>query len=389
MTISEKEITNLNARTNQLVLDTLTKQLNTSAENAVIGGCNFYIKRRERFCKRKKTVGSEFCSMHRAKDMPITLVHADSSSATLTGTRYTPSVLNAVTIDGRKSNINRPLKRMLNPFVIRNSIAINLDDLYKDPLRPFVLDIGSAKGNYLKFLRLKNHKNIKNQPWNNQMFNFLGIELFKPLVDQSNLIKYDDLHYIHGNILNCLEDLKLKNLQIVTILFPDPWACGTKNTKNKKKRLMSEEFAVRLGKVMKPGGMVYFASDWHELALDIRQCLLGSGMFSIPTLEASDNLNNDNSFDNILNKKSGEAVNSICCDYPYIPTITASELSSQVPNDANQLIDIQKSFEKPVQNSNELWLNGIPFQGGMTERDLVCETQWRSVYRLILTRNCQ
>ena len=127
---------------------------------------------------------------------------------------------------------------------------------------------------------------------------------------------------------------------------------------------MSSEFALRLANCIHVGGQLYFASDWHELALDIRTKLLATGLFSIPPLSSD-----------------------------LSPTKTAHDLRSLQPvpvekrSDA-RLIDVAQEYEKPIlETSQEKWLDFIPWGGIKTERDLVCETQWRIVYRLVLERN--
>jgi tRNA G46 methylase TrmB len=110
------------------------------------------------------------------------------------------------------------------------------------------------------------------------------------------------------------------------------------------------------------GGSIYFASDWHELALDIRGCLMGTNCFDIPGSDYDANLQ---------------------------PTMTPKELQVQHEKDEKRFIDIRKNSSKPVTETTEKWLASIPFDGVMTERDIVCETQWRSVYRLVLIRNNQ
>jgi hypothetical protein len=72
------------------------------------------------------------------------------------------------------------------------------------------------------------------------------------------------------------------------------------------------------------------------------------------------------------------------CKFPYVPTMTPKGLNRHI-NVEERLIDVKKDYEKPFEGE-ELWLEGIPLGGIMTERDLVCETQWRSVYRLVLFR---
>ncbi|HAE22192.1 MAG TPA: tRNA (guanosine(46)-N7)-methyltransferase TrmB [Spirochaetaceae bacterium] len=97
--------------------------------------------------------------------------------------------------------------------------------------------------------------------------NFLGIEVYAPGV---------------GKLLSEIERLGLKNIKIcrhdalevigamppsgsVTgfhVFFPDPWP----KKRHHKRRIMSAEFIRLLSERLKPGGYVYFVSDWEEYA---------------------------------------------------------------------------------------------------------------------------
>ncbi|KAJ3254513.1 hypothetical protein HK103_007149 [Boothiomyces macroporosus] len=346
----------------------------TLAPPPTLGGCTHFIKRKQRYCSRQATIGTGFCSTHRDAQVlePVNLTTTAIESTTT----------------AKKKNLKRPPKRMLNPFFVNEVLsAPDWTKIYDDITKPLCLDIGCAKGGYIQQLRNSCRANSgTNNPIWRQLWNFLGIELFGTLADAANRTeqerynsseeKFKDLYYIGANINNSLMSLEIPNLQRVTFLFPDPWSCGTTKVKNKKRRVMSKEFATNLAKLLAPGAEVYFASDWHELALDIRNHLLSTNCFDIPC--SSEPLD-----------KTPKAI----CPYPYVPTLTAQELLSlheKVDQESakKRLIDTQKNFEKSlIENSTELWLSGIPFGGVMTERDLVCENQWRTVYRLVVVRN--
>jgi tRNA (guanine-N7-)-methyltransferase len=312
------------------------------------GGCTYFIERRRRYCARRATFGTDFCSSHGEAVEP---------------SRLPTSVVEVTDQKGRKHNLKRPPKRMLNPFFIRDVHETpDWSRIFTDVSRPLLLDIGCAKGGYIE--QLRNSCRQGASPWK-EMWNFVGVELYPTLVEAANKAEAErghlekDLYYIGTNINISLEALELPNLQRVTFMFPDPWSCGTGKDKNKKRRVMSLEFAKRLALVMKPGSELYFASDWHELALDIRNCLLNSGYFELP----------DQSRPELM------------------PTITPQQLKCAQKMDEKRFIDTRKNAVKPISESNELWLATIPYGGVMTERDVVCETQWRSVFRLVLLRN--
>jgi hypothetical protein len=103
--------------------------LNHLKNSLLKGQCTFFIKRKTRYCSRKATINSSFCTMHRDNQ--------DANSNTLNS--YIPE-------EGRKKNLKRPPKRMLNPFFINNVLpAPDWSLIYSEDL-PLCLDIGSAKG---------------------------------------------------------------------------------------------------------------------------------------------------------------------------------------------------------------------------------------------------
>lgn len=185
--------------------------------------------------------------------------------------------------------------------------------------------------------------------------------MYGALVDQANQeeeskrknnnIELKNVYYISANINKCLKSLQLSltYIQRVSILFPDPWGCGTANSKNKKRRVVTPEFASLLASCLPTGAAVYFASDWQELALDIRFQLESTKCFIIspePTLSARQLLEKYQRPHSIISTPSSE--------YRFI----------------------DEKYKKPVDlTSPELWLDHVPFGGVLSERDIVCENQ--------------
>ncbi|KAI8827774.1 putative methyltransferase-domain-containing protein [Chytriomyces cf. hyalinus JEL632] len=382
--------------------------------------CKHFQRRQARFCTKKRTAGDDMCGLHR----PSSLSSASASAAGVP--RSAPEAANPISSTGRKTNIQKRMKRMLNPFKITEIATEKLPDwptLYADTSLPLMLDIGCAKGRYIGALR-QSHRESHCQSWKSSRWNFCGVEIFAPIVEAANqqIEQMSDIHYVHANINRDFERLNLPNLQRVSFLFPDPWSCGANaSKKNEKKRVMSPSFASRIAKKLAPGvGDVYIASDWLDLALDIRNCLIGTGLFDVPRVEDFEGVCGWSKVDKQAAAdlredefkwrctcaetpcKNREQEKSHISRYPFIPTLRASQISkdqhgkqhqvSQVLGD--ELIDVQTEYAKPevdasnlVLDDSALWLEGIPFDGVQTERDLVCESQWRAIYRLVLYRN--
>ena len=65
-----------------------------------------------------------------------------------------------------------------------------------------------------------------------------------------------------GDARAVLEALPDSSLDRVMILFPDPWPKARHN----KRRLIQDETAVQIARVLKPGGLLRFVTDWKDYA---------------------------------------------------------------------------------------------------------------------------
>ena len=139
-------------------------------------------------------------------------------------------------------------------------------ELYPVPDRPLHLDIGCGKGRFLLQM-------AQVQPdWN-----FLGLEIREPLVDQANGWKTElgltNVHYLFCNANNSLRpllrSLPVGRLQQVTIQFPDPWF----KRKHQKRRVVQPELIEALADALAPGGSVFIQSDVEEVAVEMRDRL--------------------------------------------------------------------------------------------------------------------
>jgi len=65
-----------------------------------------------------------------------------------------------------------------------------------------------------------------------------------------------------GDARDILARLPDASLDLIYILFPDPWP----KTRHHKRRLIQPDFIAELARVLKPGGEVRFATDWADYA---------------------------------------------------------------------------------------------------------------------------
>jgi len=105
-------------------------------------------------------------------------------------------------------------------------------------------------------------------------WNFLGLEIREPLVDQANRWAtaegLGNLYYLFCNANNSLrpllQSLPMGVLQRVTIQFPDPWF----KRKHQKRRVVQPEMVEVLADFMPPDGLLFVQSDVEAVALEMR-----------------------------------------------------------------------------------------------------------------------
>lgn len=147
----------------------------------------------------------------------------------------------------------------LAPFYRQEPEPIEINEVFVDPERPLLLDIGCARGRFI--LRM-----AEAQPdWN-----YLGVEIREPLVDEANRIASErgltNLHYAFCNAMLWLDKLISHIppgvLQTVTIQFPDPWF----KKKHAKRRMVNEEMAETVVEKLAAGGRIFVQTDIEFLA---------------------------------------------------------------------------------------------------------------------------
>lgn len=147
----------------------------------------------------------------------------------------------------------------LSPYFRQAPTPVRVADIFADPSRPLLLDVGCARGRFL--LRMAEAV----PEWN-----YLGVEIREPLVDEANRLATEaglnNLHYSFCNAMlwldRLLEGLPAGILQNVTIQFPDPWF----KKKHAKRRMVNDEMAETLASHLAPDGRVFVQTDIEFLA---------------------------------------------------------------------------------------------------------------------------
>ena len=147
----------------------------------------------------------------------------------------------------------------LSPYYGQTPVPIKLETAFVDASLPLHLDIGCARGRFI--LRMA----MTEQGWN-----FLGVEIREPLVDEANRIaaeeKLGNVHYAFANAMLFLDAL-LKSipagrLHAVTIQFPDPWF----KKRHAKRRMVNKELVDAVVKKLAIAGRIFVQTDIEFLA---------------------------------------------------------------------------------------------------------------------------
>merc|ERR1712232_57027 len=184
-----------------------------------------------------------------------------------------------------KINVNRRMKRMTNPLALQFQTPKICDEEYwkrvygydhnnndnnNKAFRPLLVDIGTAKGGFIKALANPNEcANECTIAKNGIKYNLLGIEIFGILVNAANkwveankAILTRKAHFISCNIKVSLKSLCLPNVQAICIQFPDPWSSG----KHVNRRVLTPDSVQLLAEVLPIGGELFVCSDIKPLA---------------------------------------------------------------------------------------------------------------------------
>lgn len=120
---------------------------------------------------------------------------------------------------------------------------------------PLILEIGFGGGEHL-VAQAAAHPEAR----------FIGVEPF--LNGVASCLRHIEesgaanIRIHHGDARDVLARLPAASLDLVYILFPDPWP----KTRHHKRRLIQPHFLDELARVLKRGGEVRFATDWANYA---------------------------------------------------------------------------------------------------------------------------
>jgi tRNA (guanine-N7-)-methyltransferase len=88
----------------------------------------------------------------------------------------------------------------------------------------------------------------------------------------------------HGDVREVAARLPDASVDRFYVLFPDPWP----KTRHKKRRLIQADFVAEAARILKPGAVLRFATDWADYADWTLECFLASPAFRWTAERADD-----------------------------------------------------------------------------------------------------
>ena len=127
---------------------------------------------------------------------------------------------------------------------------------------PVLVEIGFGNGNALAEFASSNPKWV-----------CVGVEVFRPgigaLINQCEQRDITNVRIVDGEGLTFLESVPDDSIDLIWVLFPDPWP----KSRHHKRRLVTGEFAKVAAGKLKAEGKLTIATDWASYAEEIKEAL--------------------------------------------------------------------------------------------------------------------
>ena len=137
---------------------------------------------------------------------------------------------------------------------------------------PLTLEIGSGTGEQIVAAAAANPDR-----------DYLALEVWVPgiakLISKAVDAGVDNIRVLEADVAQALP-IMLGDacLDEVWTFFPDPW----RKARHRKRRLVSDEFALQIARVLRDGGVWRLATDWDDYAWQMRDVIEGCPLFENP-----------------------------------------------------------------------------------------------------------
>jgi tRNA (guanine-N7-)-methyltransferase len=172
----------------------------------------------------------------------------------------------------------KPLSKTQQARVETLLPRISIPDSEPGKLEPRALFGGGAREVWLE-IGFGGGEHLAGQAARRPDVGFLGAEPFlEGVAKMLALVEEGELSNVRvrrGDARDLVGQLAPRSIECVFILFPDPWP----KTRHRKRRLIQPDFVAELGRVMKPGARLRFATDWADYANRALADVLHDGRF--------------------------------------------------------------------------------------------------------------
>jgi len=110
---------------------------------------------------------------------------------------------------------------------------------------------------------------------------YLGIEVHEPgighLLVQLERAGISNVRVMDRDAVDVIGTMiGASSFDAVNLFFPDPWP----KKRHHKRRIVQPGFLSEIARILKPGGLLHFATDWADYAEQAQQLIAGSGLFA-------------------------------------------------------------------------------------------------------------
>ena len=173
---------------------------------------------------------------------------------------------------GQKRALETLLPRYGVPF---REARLDLDEVF-GRRAPRVLDIGFGDGEAL----LTSAATFPD-------IDYLGAEVHEPgighllvLLERSRI---GNVRIVDRDAVDVIEQmLPDASFDAVNLFFPDPWP----KKRHHKRRIVQPSFVASVARILKPGGLLHFATDWADYTMHAGETIPASGAFELLRNEA-------------------------------------------------------------------------------------------------------
>jgi len=119
--------------------------------------------------------------------------------------------------------------------------------------------------------------------------NFIGVEVYGPGIARTILLAEQqgglpNMRLIQADAPEVLASLPSSSLTEMWVFFPDPWP----KTRHLKRRMIDDDFARDVARVLAPGGIIRLATDWLHYAQQIAAVFDAAPAFALAGTERFD-----------------------------------------------------------------------------------------------------